>query len=64
MPKMKPHSGMKKRVKITGTGRLRRQKANRRHYLEHKPSKLTRRLAGTTEISKADTKRVKKLLGR
>ncbi|HLK94807.1 MAG TPA: 50S ribosomal protein L35 [Nocardioidaceae bacterium] len=63
MPKMKPHRGTKKRVKITGTGKLRRQKANRRHYLEHKPSSLTRRLEGTTEIAKADTSKVKKLLG-
>jgi len=63
MPKMKPHRGTKKRVKITGTGKLRRQKANRRHYLEHKSSSLTRRLEGTTEIAKADTSKVKKLLG-
>jgi large subunit ribosomal protein L35 len=63
MPKMKPHRGTKKRVKITGTGKLRRQKANRRHYLEHKSSSLTRRLEGTTEVAKADTSKVKKLLG-
>jgi len=63
MPKMKPHRGTKKRVKITGTGKLRRQKANRRHYLEHKSSALTRRLEGTTEVAKADTSKVKKLLG-
>jgi large subunit ribosomal protein L35 len=50
-------------VKITGTGKLRRQKANRRHYLEHKSSSLTRRLEGTTEVAKADTSKVKKLLG-
>jgi large subunit ribosomal protein L35 len=64
MPKFKPHSGMKKRVKITGKGKLRREQANRRHLLEHKASTRTRRLAGTVEVSKADTKRVKKLLGR
>jgi large subunit ribosomal protein L35 len=64
MPKFKPHSGMKKRVKITGKGKLRREQANRRHLLEHKPSTRTRRLAGTVKVSKADTKRVKKLLGR
>jgi large subunit ribosomal protein L35 len=64
MPKFKPHSGMKKRVKITGKGKLRREQANRRHLLEHKPSTRTRRLAGSVEVSKADTKRVKKLLGR
>ncbi|TDD98829.1 50S ribosomal protein L35 [Jiangella asiatica] len=64
MPKNKTHSGASKRFRITGTGRIRRQKANRRHYLEHKPSTLTRRLDGTTEVAKADQKRVKKLLGK
>jgi large subunit ribosomal protein L35 len=64
MPKNKTHSGTSKRVRITGTGKLRRQKANRRHNFEHKASTLTRRLDGTTEISKSDTKRVRRLLGR
>ena len=49
---------------MTGSGKLLRQHASRRHLLEHKPSTLTRRLAGTTEIAPADAKRVKKLLGR
>ena len=64
MPKFKPHSGMKKRVKITGKGKLRREQTNRRHLLEHKPSTRTRRLDGTVDVSKADTKKVNKLLGR
>ncbi|MGH3317166.1 MAG: 50S ribosomal protein L35 [Nocardioidaceae bacterium] len=64
MPKMKSHSGASKRFKLTGSGKLRRQKANRRHYLEHKPSTLTRRLEGTENVSKADRKKVRKLLGR
>jgi large subunit ribosomal protein L35 len=64
MPKMKSHSGASKRFKVTGSGKVLRQKAGRRHLLEHKPSTLTRRLAGTTEVAKADTKKVKKLLGR
>jgi large subunit ribosomal protein L35 len=64
MPKMKTHSGASKRFKVTGSGKVLRQKAGRRHLLEHKPSTLTRRLAGTTEVAKADTKKVKKLLGR
>jgi large subunit ribosomal protein L35 len=63
MPKFKPHSGMKKRVKRTGKGKLRREQANKRHLLEHKSSRRTRRLTGTVDISKADTKQVKKLLG-
>ncbi len=64
MPKNKTHSGIAKRIRITGTGKLRRQKAGTRHLLERKPSKLTRRLAGTTEVSTADRKRVRRLLGR
>ena len=64
MPKMKPHSGASKRFKVTGSGKLRRQKANRRHYLEHKPSTLTRRLEGSENVSKADVKKVRKLLGK
>ena len=63
MPKFKPHSGMKKRVKITGKGKLRREQTNRRHLLEYKSSTRTRRLAGTTDVAKSDTKRVKKMLG-
>jgi large subunit ribosomal protein L35 len=63
MPKMKSHSGASKRFKLTGSGKLRRQKAHRRHYLEHKPSTLTRRLEGTENVAKADKKQVKKLLG-
>ena len=64
MPKNKTHSGSSKRFRITGTGKVLRQKANRRHYLEHKSSSLTRKLAGTTEVAKADQGRIKKLLGK
>ena len=64
MPKMKPHSGTKKRVKITGTGKLRRQQANRRHKFKHKPSTRTRRLDGTTDVAPSDRSRIKKLLGK
>ncbi len=63
MPKQKTHSGAKKRFKVTGSGKLLREKAGKRHLLEHKSSTVTRRLTGTTEVSKADAKAVKKLLG-
>jgi large subunit ribosomal protein L35 len=63
MPKNKSHSGMTKRIRITGTGRLRRQKAGLRHNFERKPSTLTRRLGGTADVSPQDAKRVKRLLG-
>jgi large subunit ribosomal protein L35 len=64
MPKNKTHSGMKKRVKITGSGKLLVQRAGKRHLLEHKSSRVTRRLSGTEEVAKVDRPRVKKLLGR
>jgi large subunit ribosomal protein L35 len=63
MPKNKSHSGIKKRIKVTGGGKLLRQKAGLRHRLEVKSSEKTRRLSGTTEVSRADTKKVRKLLG-
>jgi large subunit ribosomal protein L35 len=64
MPKMKRHTGMGKRVKITGSGKILRQQTGLRHRLEVKSSKETRDLSGTVEVSKADVKRVKKMLGR
>jgi large subunit ribosomal protein L35 len=62
MPKAKTHSGASKRFRTTGTGKIVRQKANRRHLLEHKASKRTRRLDGRTEVAANDTKRVNKML--
>ena len=64
MPKQKTHSGTAKRFKVTGSGKLRRERAGRRHILEKKPSKLKRRLAGSTDVSNNDAKQVNKLLGR
>lgn len=63
MPKMKTHSGAKKRYKITGSGKILRRKANRSHILEKKPSKRTRRLAGTTELTGGDRTRARRQLG-
>jgi len=64
MPKNKTHSGMKKRVKVTGSGKLLTERAGKRHLLERKSSTLTRRLTGTEELAPADRSRVKKMLGR
>jgi len=62
MPKTKTHSGASKRFRRTGTGKIVRQKANRRHLLEHKSSTRMRRLEGRTAVSANDTKRVNKML--
>ena len=64
MPKNKTHSGTKKRFRLTGTGKVMREQANRRHLFEGKPSTRTRRLAMDLVVSPADSKKVKRLLGR
>lgn len=63
MPKNKTHSGASKRFRVTGSGKILREKAGKRHNLEKKASKVTRRMSGTTELAKADVKTAKKLLG-
>ena len=45
MPKQKTHSGTKKRIKVTGSGKLMRERTNKRHLLEVKSSRRTRRLS-------------------
>ena len=64
MPKQKTHSGAKKRFKITGTGKIRKQKAGMRHNLEVKSSVQTRRLNKDKVLAPADAKIIKKLLAR
>ncbi len=64
MPKMKTDKGAAKRVKITGTGRLRRRHAMRSHLFEKKPSKRKRRLANEADFAPSDLREVRRLLGR
>jgi large subunit ribosomal protein L35 len=63
MPKMKTHSGAKKRFKVTGSGKITRECTNLRHLLEVKSSRRKRALAVDTELSPADVGRAKRLLG-
>ena len=62
MPKAKTHSGASKRFRTTGTGKIVRQKAGKRHLLEHKATKRTRRLDGRAVVSANEASRVKKML--
>ena len=64
MPKMKSHSGTKKRFRVTGSGKVMREQANGRHLLEGKPSTRTRRISGDLVVAPADVKRIKKLLAK
>ena len=63
MPKMKTDSGAKKRIKVTGSGKLRRGKAFRGHLMEKKSSVRARRLGRETDLSAALEKKTKRLMG-
>lgn len=63
MPKMKTHSGAKKRLRKTGRGKIMREQANNQHMYEQKSSRRKRRLRRDKELSPADTKIAKRLLG-
>ncbi|MFD1826873.1 MULTISPECIES: large ribosomal subunit protein bL35 [Mumia] len=64
MPKMKRNSGMKKRVKVTGTGKLVHKHGRRRtHMMQKQNTARTRLESGDQPIAKADVPRVKRMLG-
>jgi large subunit ribosomal protein L35 len=63
MPKMKTHSGAKKRFKVTAKGKVKARHANTSHILEKKNAKRKRRLGTPAVLGDHDAPRVKKLLG-
>lgn len=62
MPKMKTNRGAAKRLKRTGSGKLRRRRANKSHILTKKSTKRKRRLRQPTLVDKADAKRMNRLV--
>jgi len=62
VPKIKSHSGAKKRFEFTGRGRLRRSKAFKGHLNQHKSPSRKRRHQGKALVAKGDLKLVRKLL--
>jgi large subunit ribosomal protein L35 len=62
MPKMKTHSGTKKRFRTTGSGKLRGRRAFSSHILEKKSPKRKRRMARPTDVAAPDRQRVRTLL--
>ena len=64
MPKMKTHKGAAKRFRVTGGGKLMREKAFKSHILTKKNAKRKRRLGTDGEVSASDSRKVKRLLGR
>ena len=64
MPKVKRHSGAKKRFKLTGTGKLTRRHAMKSHNLEKKSQKRKRAFGSDQPVDESNVKAVLKLLGR
>lgn len=62
MPKMKTSRSAAKRFKVTGTGKLKRNKAYKRHILTKKSTKRKRRLRTTTYVSTTQEITVRNLI--
>lgn len=62
MPKMKTNSSAKKRFKLTGTGKISRRQAFKRHILTKKTTKQKRNLTGSSLVHESDMGNVKRML--
>ena len=62
MPKLKPHKGLLKRVKVTGTGKILRHKANKGHLMSSKAGKRRRRLGRTAKVDGTNLKVMRRML--
>ena len=62
MPKMKSNRGAAKRFRATGSGKIKRKRANHSHILTKKDTKRKRRLRSTVMVAKADEKGIRKML--
>lgn len=62
MPKAKTHSGLKKRIKITGTGKIKRGHAYTGHLKTNKTHKENKQLAKSALVDKTDEKRIRQLI--
>ena len=62
MPKMKTHRASAKRMRVTGSGRVRRGKSGSRHLMRGKPARRLRNLRKNGLVSEQESKRIKRLL--
>ena len=63
MPKMKTHSGAKKTFRVTGSGKIMQERAGKRHLLERKSSRVTRRLSADATAKPTIAVTAKRMLG-
>jgi large subunit ribosomal protein L35 len=64
MPKVRTSSGAKKRLRVTGTGKVLRRRAFKSHLLEHKSPKRLRKKRRDTGVAAADNREALRLLGK
>jgi large subunit ribosomal protein L35 len=62
MPKLKTHTGAKKRFSKTGTGKIKRGQTKTRHILTSKSPKTKRKLGKTLLVSDGDFKKVARMI--
>lgn len=62
MPKMKTKKALAKRVKVTGSGKIKRNRSYISHFASHKSQKQKRHLRKSALVSSSDFKRIKSLL--
>ncbi len=62
MPKLKTNRAAAKRFSVTGTGKIKRSKANKQHILGKKSPKRKRHLRSTTLVDKTNENQVKRML--
>ncbi|MBN1125103.1 MAG: 50S ribosomal protein L35 [Sedimentisphaerales bacterium] len=63
MPKQKTHKGLAKRVKVTGSGKVRRHRSGHSHLLSNKNAKRKRRLGQSTLVKGLNASTIKSLVG-
>ena len=59
MPKMKTHKAGAKRYKVTGSGKILRKQAGRKHLLGHKATARKNRLSGFAEVSEGNLEKIR-----
>jgi large subunit ribosomal protein L35 len=63
MPKLKTHSGTKKRIRVTKTGKVLRRRATASHFLQKKSASRKRKFAGVEVISGKSARNLKRKIG-
>ena len=62
MPKMKTNSGAKKRLKLRGSGSVKKRSANRRHLATGQAQKIKQHARGSSTVDKSDTNNALRML--